>query len=62
MGEEIILFTLLNGEMRETITTGHTPKVVLIKNRQDKEKMKPEEICKYNDSTSGVDRCDQLVS
>ncbi|KAJ8933042.1 hypothetical protein NQ314_014282 [Rhamnusium bicolor] len=44
------------------ITTKYHPKLIPVKNRFGQEKIKPEEISKYNDSMSGVDRNDQMVS
>lgn len=44
------------------ITTKYQPKLIKVNNRFGQEKIKPEEIARYNDYMSGIDRSDQMIS
>lgn len=44
------------------ITTKYHPKLIQVQNRFGKTVTKPEEVARYNDYMSGIDRCDQMVS
>ncbi|KAF0725559.1 piggyBac transposable element-derived protein 4-like [Aphis craccivora] len=45
-----------------SITTGHKPEMVSVKNKYGQQKMKPKHIVEYNLNMSGIDRSDQMIS
>ncbi|CAI6355744.1 unnamed protein product [Macrosiphum euphorbiae] len=45
-----------------SITTGHKPEMVSVKNKYGQQKMKPKHIAEYNLNMSGIDRSDQMIS
>ena len=45
-----------------TMSNAHNPEMVKVSNRRGKEKMKPNIVRDYNNSMSGIDRSDQMLS
>ena len=45
-----------------TISNAHSPTLIKVTNRLGKEKEKPNTVRDYNDSMSGIDRSDQILS
>ena len=45
-----------------TISNAHNPETVKVSNRHGKEKMKPNIVRDYNNSMSGIDRSDEMLS
>ena len=45
-----------------TVSNAHNPEMVKVSNRRGNEKMKPNIVRDYNNSMSGIDRSDQMLS